>query len=95
MSYILVIFTLKIKDMEYLQLSQLLFTIQAIVFVFALAYSASAVRDIGTYIGMVSSKQTVTMSGSVIYLPAILWGVFYFLVSSQDNLILLILNNYE
>ena len=72
--------------MEAESLKFILIVIQAIVLVFALAYTGAAVRAIAQYITMLASNNSVSMGASVLYVPAILWGIFYILVKSSVSI---------
>jgi len=62
------------------------YAIQAIVLVFALVYTATAVRGIIAFAAAIVANKSMSMSGILIWLPAVLWGIFFLLGKSSISI---------
>ena len=62
------------------------YAIQATVLVFALVYTATAVRGIIAFGAAIVANKSFSMPAVLIWLPAVLWGIFFLLGKSSISI---------
>lgn len=61
----------------------LFYAMQAIVLVFALVYTATAIRGIVAFGAAIIANKSMSMGAALIWVPALLWGLFFLLSKSS------------
>jgi len=68
----------------------LIYVVQAIFLVFAIMYTFVAIRGTALFVMKVGQDKEVKLPAKVIILPAVLWGIFFFLTKASFSIQLFI-----